>query len=473
MELARDFLRILREDGTPAERRLYARMQTAELITRLLTRRPLAFYNADDTFLLQDGRRGSAGDGFVAIGTAHERPPLLLRDYISYNELLVSSLLAVSVPTFFISDCSRTNRAELGAAGTFEAEGVVVEAVGCRFERPGHNEWRHMVVTREQNTAARGYGLDRTARFLALWARLYRLRGLPTFDEARALAARDAPSWPVVAPTGDPADNGVAPCLSAERNCPAGALLNVAAIRGRYRLHAVSFLSECSARGAEPPWRGSFCHQQEGFVLEPWWAISARQARWFLEGYREAIGALRLPGVRVINFAKFAAADFVAAFGAHPVARVVDADGRALEVRAEEREPAAALRGADAGLRLVYAFAGDPNAYPGNEYWLGGLDASEDPAAASCSLIPWLQNREVNPCGLNGVRTRVYGTKSRSGERDAASPALSARRDARAQDELFTRLLQAAAVLAPALAWCCVLVRRRYVRYRRVRDDPF
>ena len=40
---------------------------------------------------------------------------------------------------------------------------MVVEAVGCRFERPGHNEWQHMVITPQQNTAARGYGLNATA----------------------------------------------------------------------------------------------------------------------------------------------------------------------------------------------------------------------------------------------------------------------------------------------------------------------
>merc|ERR1712194_308410 len=61
----------------------------------------------------------------------------------------------------------------------------------------------------------------------------------------------------------------------------------------------------------------------------------------------------------------------------------------------------------DAGFRVVYQFAGDGNAYPGNEYWSHGLTSSGDPAAACFSLIPWLQNPDINPAGLSGARARV------------------------------------------------------------------
>ena len=105
------------------------------------------------------------------------------------------ALLGVAVPSYLINDGARNNRAQHGSPGSFEDQGVIVDMVGCRFEVPGKMEWRHMIVTQQQNTPANGYGSRSHPAFksdeqLDLFAALYRTR-FPTYEEAREAKARD------------------------------------------------------------------------------------------------------------------------------------------------------------------------------------------------------------------------------------------------------------------------------------------
>jgi hypothetical protein len=155
------------------ERRLYSSdgggvVSVDALLTRMLRQRPLVFMDANDQYVLKTGERGVGAALFPRIGTPEEEPPLTLDAYLSYDEMALAALLrwwhasphaeppphpglcaagsspscavssavrSVAVPTFLINDGARDNRGRIGVAGSFEEHAVIVDQVGCRFER--------------------------------------------------------------------------------------------------------------------------------------------------------------------------------------------------------------------------------------------------------------------------------------------------------------------------------------------------
>ncbi|MCW5583832.1 MAG: DUF4804 domain-containing protein [Gammaproteobacteria bacterium] len=156
IELIKDFLAYKKEHGTEKEKELYEKMTPEAFIERLLTKRPVVFMGDTDDYILRNGERGSGG--FEKIGTDQEVPPLVLADYISYEEMEISALLSVSEKTFFINRGDRGNHGVPGEEGSYEKRGFYIGQVGARFEKPGVMEWKYCVITEEQNTREKGYG---------------------------------------------------------------------------------------------------------------------------------------------------------------------------------------------------------------------------------------------------------------------------------------------------------------------------
>ncbi|KAK7961761.1 uncharacterized protein PG986_002586 [Apiospora aurea] len=143
--LVEDFLAFKRAHGSRVEKALYSsKNKDGESwtwrwqVARLLAMRPLVFMGGDDYTVLPNHLelRGAA-DEWDRVGTDAEsrNRHLKLRDHLSYDEIMLGSLLGVSGPSHFINDGSRYNRAEVDEPGTFEPRGVIAGLVGARFER--------------------------------------------------------------------------------------------------------------------------------------------------------------------------------------------------------------------------------------------------------------------------------------------------------------------------------------------------
>merc|ERR1712216_403982 len=76
---------------------------------------------------------------------------------------------------------------------------------------------------------------------------------------------------------------------------------------------------------------------------------------------------------------------------------VTDAEGRPVTLHFSPRTMSEKLNGEHTGKLLCATYAWDGNSFPGNEYWIGKLRTSADPAAACSSTIVDLQNPDVNP----------------------------------------------------------------------------
>ena len=370
-----------RRAGSAAERTIHASMDRVGFVTRLLSCRPLAFLTGADAYRLRDGTTGDGG--FDAIGTDRQRAPLTLEGLLSYDEMAVSALVGVSVPTHFINTGDRHNAARPAEPGSFERRGVYVGLVGARFERRRLMEWRHMMVDPAQNRTDEGYGPeadpnDPRTELSRIWARFYGLPCFPLYDEAAA--DRSGRFLPL----------------------SGGLLLDTEVYCRRMRMSVEPFLLDADRRAAEAGTR-AYVHAV-GLGLGVW-AVHPRQAHLMTDVYAEVLRDHRLSHVADIDFSWFG--DAHRCGGVAHDHHVTD-NGNRVRVHFSRRDPAERLTGSDRGKLLVAMYAWDSNAFPGNEYWMGSLAASGDPAAACCSTIPELQNPDVNP-NVCGQSAAVYG----------------------------------------------------------------
>jgi len=338
------FLAHKRASGSIHERSLYADLSWQHLVARFINARPYIFMNSSDFTLLRDGTTLSlnANQEWDRNGTAsqHLNSHLTLENYLSYDEIMLSSLLGVSGPSYFINNGSRRNRARTAPQGSYEPRGIIVGLVGARFERENRMDSVHI---------------------------------LPLQVEEKTPGLQD-PAISAMIQT----------FLGAPRNQTLD--FDVLMYKARCRVTAEMFLLEANARAAEAGKKAWAYVVGLGLGV---WQYTYEQREWYVSAWGEALDALDLPHVGTVEFA------YISGLSAQVQEKVSDLAARkGIRVVFSQRDPADKLR---SGELLVLSYAWDGNAFPGNEYWLGSLDGSGDPAAACMSTVAELHNPLVNP----------------------------------------------------------------------------
>lgn len=419
------FLIYKREFGSNVEKALYKDMTVPELIERILKKRAVSFMNPNDEYLLLSGEQDE--EGWEQIGTIHQKPPLLLENCLSYDEMKLSAMVYVSGYTECINDGERHNSGVINEENA-EPDAIIIGLIGPRFERLNRMEYEDILITEQQNSLEHGYGEEVTpttclnvlkttyvrnnqsARHMwrQMWSEFYQVHSytyielssyinLQHKDEEKRYKER----YTKITNTENIFDNEV--------------------YYKRINIMAECTLMEAESRGEENG-RNVFVNVV-GCGLGVW-KVSPHQPDVYILTFLERIRAFLkkdlLNHVTDVNFAYIKTSPGITALFTNsaeqtdsPVEKRIFFESKrhpkgGINVQMENREPSAKLTGEHEGKLLVITYPWDGNAHPGNEFWLGSLTGSGDPAAACSTQVAELHNAHINPA-VSGYNARVVG----------------------------------------------------------------
>lgn len=336
-QLVENFLIHKRTHGSKYEKGLYTETWTwRDEVARLINKRPLTFMGSEDLTVLRDGTYlNDARREWDCCGTSvqNQNKYLTLQEYLSYDEIMLSSLIGVSGYSYFINNGNRGNSGILGKPGTFEDRGVIIGLVGARFERRNRMDSNYILPSESKSQHPELIDL-----FQSFFGGEKNESG--TFDRKMYM--------------------------------------------GRMRVPVDMLLLEANER-AKNANRKAYTYVV-GLGLGVW-KYNQDQPALYIDTFTAALSSLSLPNISTLEFAWID----VSSACVERVTAVAEQQG--IKVIFSRRNPTEKL---DTNELLVLSYAWDGNSFPGNEYWGGSLSGSGDPAAACMSTIAELHNPLVN-----------------------------------------------------------------------------
>ncbi|CRK95984.1 CLUMA_CG009425, isoform A [Clunio marinus] len=383
-------------------REIYKDMKAPDLVKRLLFKRPIVFFMKDDRTVMRSTpfKLETVANmwKFVA-ATLEDKGDNFpyLREYLSYDEILLSSLISMSTPTYFVSDGSLGKPFQ--TSDDFISQGILCGLVGARLEKENFMEHRFL-FPRDSNNLKFDSGVHQADLF---WI-------LNVYPEA----------FP----------EGKIPALSdvyKKQNIYDGIYvkgINVKYLKKRLSFSVIPLIEEGVARGIEykskvvvsvPPigagvWKGTvpeatICNLIVTAVLD--YLDST-----FDPKKLEYLCAIYLPVVDMKIYSCYSNKNQISSIEVNRKDSSIQINfkgiaDKQLTIFNQFRYVAQLLPEEFKSCLIVAAYAWDGNSYPGNEYWIDYL-TSFDPQAILCSNLGQFQNPEVNTKLADAHRIKTY-----------------------------------------------------------------
>uniref|UniRef100_A0A034WC84 Uncharacterized protein n=1 Tax=Bactrocera dorsalis TaxID=27457 RepID=A0A034WC84_BACDO len=387
------FLEHKNKYGNEIERAIYADMTLTALVERLLVKRCAAFYGCIDKYLLITGEKGYGG--FCEVGTDEEKAPLQLKNVLSYDEIKLSAFLSISSQTEFINDGNRYNEGAVEVdKSKIETEGIVIGMIGGRFQLKEAMEWQDIMITATQNTKENGYGFStqeaalankRNVDYRRIWRDFYE-EADSIYEKVNAQHSKRFYKKPHV-----------------------NYIFDNLMMKKRYAIAFDTLLLEAESRGAYLN-KQIYIHVV-GIGLGAWRAVP-QQEKIFLETFGERLQQLlpQLSHISVVHFSYFVLSAWAnLQDGGIMLSETHTEDG--IKIFMSNRNPSEKLPPEYKNVLVLESYAWAGNALPGNDFWLGALASSGDPAAACSTLISELHNPHINTEMVNGNNLHVVSPR--------------------------------------------------------------
>uniref|UniRef100_A0A1B0ATB3 Uncharacterized protein n=1 Tax=Glossina palpalis gambiensis TaxID=67801 RepID=A0A1B0ATB3_9MUSC len=392
LKLYLDFLEHKSNYGNDIEKEIYAQLNVTEFVQRLLTERCASFFGKNDKYLLMSRVRGCSG--FMQVGTKDEKPPLILRNVLSYDEIKLSAFLSVSSYTEFINDGKRENCGVIEQnKERIEREGLVIGIIGARLNRRNVMEFQDIIISETQNTSENGYGLreemtatNKAQDYRRVWTEFYEQS-----DFLYQQVSKDNQRFGKCKNWNDIFDNLI--------------------MKKRLTISFDTLLMESEARAQEQN-KLAYIHVV-GIGLGVW-KVAEQQEKIFLECFHQRIKYLlpKLNHIGVIHFSWFQLNEWVDLKNNIKIESETHPN-EGIHIYISKRNPADKLKTLPEhnDMLLIVSYAWDGNALPGNEFWMKMLKSTCDSSTACSTLITELHNPFINENQVNGKNLHIASEK--------------------------------------------------------------